>query len=204
MDNQAYLNEISASVRAQKPQKMGFMKSPIFKVAAIGLVGLLVLAILGAILSSGKGSAEKQSTELLLQINNTSSVISNYQSSLKSSDLRSASASLNSVLSNTSRDLTSYMTDKFNYKEKSVDKDLVQDATLHKDELESSLFNARINGVLDRIYAHKMSYEISLILSREASLNSASKDAALREIISNSYSSLENLHSLFDDFSETK
>lgn len=205
MDGQEYLNQISTAVRPEKKSGMGgLMGSPIFKVAAVGVIAFIVIIIIGAVLSGGKGGVEKQGTELLLHIDNTSGVISTYQPSLKSSDLRSSSASLYSILSNTSRELTDYLTTKFNYKPKSVDKKWVEAATLHNDELDETLFNAKINGILDRIYAHKMAYEISLITSKESSLYASSRDDALREIINSSYNSLNNLYDKFNDFSETK
>ena len=96
------------------------------------------------------------------------------------------------------------MVAKYDYKENSVEKALTEEATLHKDEIENDLFNAKINGNLDRIYAHKMAYEISLISASESEIYNDSSDESLRNVLNTSYQSLENLYSLFDDFSETK
>ena len=208
MDGQEYLNQISAGARPVKQKKTGglggLVASPIFKVAAIGVGVFVVLAIIGGILGGSGGGVEEQATRLLLHIDNTATAVKTYQPSLKSSTLRSHSASFGSVLSNTSRDLAAYMEEKYNYKAQSADKTLVADATLHQDELDSELFNAKINGILDRIYAHKMAYEISLITASESKLYYATRDDALKEIINTSYGSLENLYTLFNDFSETK
>lgn len=208
MDGQEYLNQISAQARPVKPQAQGglagLLDSPIAKVAVVGVVLFIVIAIIGGILGSGKDAVKVQSTALLLHINNTTDTISQYQSNLKSSALRSSSASLDSVLSNTSRDLNSYMTEKYDYKERSVDKELVAEAALHKEELTAELFSAKINGLLDRIYAHKMAYEISLISAKESSLYAIAKDEQLRAVLEQSYASLENLYVQFNEFSETK
>ncbi|MBQ3348679.1 hypothetical protein IJG90_04175 [Candidatus Saccharibacteria bacterium] len=205
MDGQEYLNKIAGDVRpAKKSRASGLMGSPLMKVAAIGVVLILVVMVVGMALGSGKGGVEKQSTELLLHIDNTSAVISTYQSQLKSSTLRSLSASLAAILSNTSRDLTNYMTEKYNYKANSVDKNIIEKATLSKDELDNVLFNAKINGVLDRIFAHKMAYEISLIKAEEASVHEIARDDALKTMLATSYDSLDNLYTQFSDFSETK
>ena len=180
------------------------MGSPLMKVAAIGVVLILVVMAVGMALGSGKGGVEKQSTALLLHVDNTSAVISTYQSQLKSSTLRSLSASLAAILSNTSRDLTNYMTEKYNYKANLVDKNIIEEATLSKDELDNVLFNAKINGVLDRIFAHKMAYEISLIKAEEASVHEIARDDTLKTMLATSYDSLDNLYTQFSDFSETK
>lgn len=209
MDGQEYLNQISAQARPVKKSKMGgaaggLFDSPIAKVIAVGLGLFVVVAIIGGILGNGGDAVKKQATELLLHINNTTTAISDYQSKLKSSKLRSNSASLDSVLSNTSRDLNAYMVEKYNYKPRQVNKDWTAAAALHQEELTNDLFYAKINGILDRIYAHKMAYEISLITGRESSLYAATNNDALRELLQKSYDSLENLYELFNNFSETR
>lgn len=159
--------------------------------------------ILGAILGAGKTGVKEQCFSLKLRLDNTLEIISTYQTDVKSSDLRSSSASLYSILSNTSRDLTNYVTEKYNYKEKSVPKNLVETATLEKDGLGAELFEAKINGILDRIYAHKMAYEISWITTNEATIFNATNDEALKSLLTTSYDSLNNLYEKFSDFSET-
>lgn len=203
MDNQEYLNQISASVRPEKATKKNIIASPFFKVGIIGLVALIFFLILGAILNAGVSGIKEQCFSLKLRLDNTIEVISAYQTDVKSSDLRSSSASLSSILSNTSRELTTYITEKYNYKEKSVPKKLVEEATLEKDDLSSELFEAKINGNLDRIYAHKMSYEISFITTNEASIINATNDETLKSLLTTSYNSLNNLREKFSDFSET-
>ena len=106
MDGQDYLNQISASVRPEKKSKMSFMNSTIFKVAAVAVVVFILIAIVGGILGGGKEGAKDQAISLKLNLDSTLEVIAEFQPSVKSSDLRSSSASLYSVLSNTNRDLS--------------------------------------------------------------------------------------------------
>ena len=208
MDGQEYLNQISASVRPEKKSsKMGgsFMQSPIFKVLIIGVAALILIIILGSILSGGGKSTLDKNVSLKLHIDNTIDIISTYRGNLKSSNLRSSSVSLSSILSNTSRELGDYIAEKYpSYKEGKEDKDLIEEATLHKDALDSDLFTAKISGTLDRIFALKMAYEISLITSEEASLSESTRDEQLKDILDTSYNSLDNLYNNFSDFSETK
>lgn len=207
MDKQEYLNQISASVRPAKPEKTGLsgiLSSTIFRVAMVGVIGVILLAIVGSIIGGGKGSVKEELQELDLYIGSTMSVISDYQPNLKSSSLRSHSASLYSVLSNTSRDVNNYLVGAYGESEATASNTMAEDEKLHLDGLESELFSAKINGILDRIYAHKMAYEISMIMSREGSVYERVSDASLKTAIETSYNSLNNLYSEFEGFSETK
>ena len=203
MDRQEYLNQISAVNRPAKKPKSGIFASKFFWAGVIGAAALVFILIIGAILGGGKTSDKEKLFALILHIDNTTEVIGEYQSNVKSSDLRSYSASLNGVLSNTSKDLTNYAAEKYNFKAKDVDKNIMEEETTSKDGLKSELFEAKINGVLDRIYAHKMAYEISLITTREAQLIRSAGNETLKQALTTSYNSLDNLYSKFNDFSET-
>ena len=177
------------------------MSSPIFKVVVGGILAFIVIMIIGSVITGGKTSLKKQTISLKLHVENTMNVVSEYQTNLKSSDLRSSSASLSGILSNTNRKLAEYIEGKYSDKDS---KDLEEEATAHKDELENDLFEAKINGILDRIFAHKMALEVSLIITEETSIYDASKDENLKSILESSYNSLNNLYNNFNDFSETK
>ena len=165
-------------------------------------MALIVIIIIGAILSGNKGGAKNLSYELKLHIDNTLEEIQKYQSDIKSSELRSSSASLSGVLSTTSNELTSFLEEKYDFKEKDIREDIVEEANLAKDALDNDLFEAKINGILDRIYAHKMAYEITIIANEEAKLINATSDFTLQELLTKSYESLDNLYDKFNNFSE--
>ena len=181
----------------------GVLSSKFFIVGAVGLVLLILIIIVGAILSGGRSSEEDLSYALKLHIENTAAVIQEYQPNVKSSDLRSDSASLSSILSNTNNGLTEYLSQRYNKKDKDIKANIMEEATLEKDGLTADLFEAKINGVLDRIYAHKMAYEISMITSEEASLVNITKSDELKAILTDSYNSLVTLQDKFNNFSET-
>ncbi len=204
MEGQDYLNQISANNRPAQKQKKGILSSKFFLVGAIGLVALIIIIIIGALVNGNKGGEKNLSFALKLHLDNTSSVIEEYQPNVKSSSLRSSSASLNSVISDTNSKLTDFVTAKYEFKEKDVDKKLKDAAAGNQEELSNELFEAKINGVLDRVYAHKMSYETSMLMTEEAKLINSSKDDALKSILSTSYDSLKNLYDNFNNFSETK
>lgn len=203
MDKQEYLNQISAKNR---PVKNGsklsrILSSKIFLIGAIGLAVFIMLAIIGGALSSGRGNELEKSYALKLHLDNTSKEIDAYQKSVKSSTLRSYSASLMGILTDTNGKLTDYLTEKYNFKEKDIPKDVVSAADLARDGLESDLFEAKINGTLDRVYASKMAYEISVIAAEEASLIKSTNDDNFKDVLTNSYNSLNNLYGNFNDFS---
>lgn len=168
------------------------------------MVLFVAMVVFGNVMSGSKGSEKDLAYTLKLHLDGTTSVISEYQELVKSSILRSSSASLSSILSNINRDLTAYITEKYNFEAEKVPENMAQQAVLERDGLTQDLFEAKINGNLDRIYAHKMTYEISLIANEEANLINATNNDKLKEVLKTSYDSLSNLYSDFNDFSETK
>lgn len=205
MEGQEYLNQISA---AAKPKKQAsdsrFSKSTLIIGGVVALVLLIAMIIFGAILGGNKDKEKNAGIALALHLKNTSEIIQDYQQYIKSSNLRSSSSSLMSITTDTNRNLINYLTEKYNYKEKDVDSNILEQATLEKDGLESELFEAKINGILDRIYAHKMAYEISSLMSEETRLMDLTKVEALDELLKTSFDSLNVLYENFNSFSETK
>ena len=204
MDNQEYLNQISMKPEAAQPNKKGIgglLSSKItwFLVGAVGL--FIVFAVIGAVLGANKGHAKEDTIWLQLHLSSVADVISDYQPLVKSSDLRSNSASLSTVISDTNGKITNYLTEKYSYKVGS-DKDLAEQMKTEQDALSQELFEAKITGVLDRMYAHKMAYEISKFMTEETKIYNETGDDTLKEILDGSYNSLENLYNNFNDFSE--
>lgn len=204
MDRQEYLNQISMKSRPAKKSRSGIFASKFFWIGVAGVAALILIMIIGGILGSARGSDKERLFALILHIDNTSEVIEKYQSSVKSSDLRSDSSSLAVVLSDTSKELTNYATEKYDFKKKDVSKSVAEEETLAKDGLMNELFEAKINGNLDRIYAHKMAYEVSLIATRENQLLKSTGNETLKNALNKSYSSLDVLYNKFNDFSESK
>ncbi len=202
MDGQEYLEQISASNRPVTKKGRNIFTSKYFMLGMGALALLIIFIIIGSILRGNKGNNKNSLYSLLLHIDNTSKLIQDYQPEIKSSNLRSSSASLYGVLTNTSKKLTDYSVEKYDYSLKKVDKDIVEETTLNKDALESDLFEAKINGTLDRIFAHKMAYEISILNSEETKLINTTGDSELKEILTTSQEGLEVLYDNFNKYSE--
>ena len=167
---------------------------------------LIIIMIIGSTLSGNKGGEKNNSFKLDIHISNTIDVINEYQKDIKSSKLRGNSSSLNSVLASTKSNLDKYITEKYKIKDitKEADKDFITEATTNKDALTQELFEAKINGILDRVYAHKMAHEITLIASEEKTIMGQTSNETLKAILSESYDSLDKLYGEFNDYSETK
>lgn len=205
MDGQEYLNQISGVTGGvRNGGRPAWLSSPIFKVLVIGVVGVILMMIVGAILGNGGDSFKDRCFGLKLKLDRTISAITDYQTEVKSSELRSYSASLSGVLSNTNREFENYLVEKYKYKEKSVAKNITAKADEDFEELSTELFTAKINGNLDRIFAIKMSYEISLIMAEESSIYAATNNEDLKKMMQTSHESLSILYENFNGFSEAK
>ena len=207
MDSQDYLDQISRDARPVKPKRGGIggiLGSMWFKLGLGVLVLLTAIMIFGSMLGN-ETTLEDRCTKLKLHIDRTTEVISKYQPMVKSSDLRSISGSLRGVLSNTSSQLNNYMLAVYKYNEGAPkNKPILLEADTNRDELLNELFKAKINGYLDRTFAHKMTNEIYLIMADEASIAKDSDNEDLRNLLKSSYDSLNNLYTQFNDFSEAK
>ena len=206
MDSQDYLDQISRTARPVKQNKggiSGILSSKWFKWGLGALVLLIVIIVFGSMLGN-KESLEDKCVDLKLRLDGTSEAITEYQENIKSSLLRSLSASLKGVFTNTSTGLNNYMAEKYGYEDGKEKEAVKEAADLARDELINELFEAKINGLLDRVFAHKMTLEIYSIMSDEAGIANSSDDQNLKSVLSTSYDSLNNLYNGFNDFSETK
>ena len=212
MENQEYLNQISAKSKPVKPANgaskfdiSSILHSKYFLIGAIGIVALILIMIVGALL--GGGEKKNPATDVLkfkYHLSSTTEIIDTYQPRIKSSILRSYNASLKNVISSITSDVDNYLTNVIHYEPSKDDETIIAEANVAKDELSKELLEAKINGILDRVYAHKMAYEITLLINEESSLEKTTKDDALKAILAPSKTSLENLYNNFNDFSETK
>lgn len=201
MDNQAYLNQIAASNRPEKtPKFSGVLKNNIFKIGAIAVGLFILIFIIGQILSGIKGDPKQDFFDFKARLDNTSKTIKSYQGLVKSSRLRSYSASLATILSTTTKATEDYSTRTYQ-KTKIAGTEAVTKAA---EELENDLHDAKINGFLDRVYARKLAYEISVIMAEESKLIKSIKDEEYKKALQSSYDSLSVIKDSFASFSEAK
>lgn len=207
MDNQAYLNQISNNLNSSSQKtKFSFSNflSPkliIFFVAAA--ISFIIIVIIGNIINGSNSNIKNTTISLNLHTNNLTSTISTYQPNLKSSELRGYSASLSNILSETSSILSNYIEKTYKIKQiNTYDASLTETETSLSESINNELFSAKINGILDRTYAHTMAYEITIITAHEYEIFN-SLDDDMKTSIESSYNSLSNLYDKFNNFSES-
>lgn len=204
MDNFAYLNQISQSTRpAKSPKGTGSISNlSIIKIATGGIVLFFLIMAFGLLL----GSLNKKPTNLTKQLYtrtvNLNTTIGTYGSSLKTSQLRAINASLSSVLTNTSKQLSDYLTAD-NDKDDALipDDKTLEEETANNLALDTSLNNAKLNGLLDRTYDNQIGLQVSLLISMTSELIARNKDSELDNILTTFYSSLNAIHQSIESYS---
>ncbi|MBQ1528579.1 hypothetical protein IIZ77_02960 [Candidatus Saccharibacteria bacterium] len=199
MNDLEYLNQISAGVN-QQPKPTGFFDKKMKIVFGI-LAGVLILFII--LLAAGGSSkapevtATSELNRLYTRSNELIKTVSTYNGSVRSSSLRSTGTSLSTLLTELSSTSASYLGDA---KVDDADPDDAQNLT----ELNNTLEKARLNGILDRNYAHEMDYQIRYLLIIEDSVREKTTDANLKSYLTSSAESLSRLGDTFNNFSESK
>lgn len=202
MDNQAYLDQISP-VEKKTILSGDLFKSKIMKLIIGGVVAVIAIIIFGTIINSGE-SEETKCIKLQLHTQNLSTIVKDFQPSLKSSKLRSNSTSLDAILKNISITNEKYLKEKYDFKKSSISEKLEEQEQNLYTELDNDLFTAQINGYLDRTYARKMSYESALLRSYIENISVKNKTEEYKAELESFIKSLDLLEETFDSFSETK
>ena len=203
MDKQAYLDQISQSVRPEKQSPFSSI-SPVIKYGLLGAIVLIILLFFLSALGSQGDKLQESAFALKIHVDNVETEIDTYHSSLKSSVLRSYSTSLKTILLNMSPALNSYVTNQYEYSDKTIPDSVTTDEETLLTTLDESLFKAKINGYLDSTYASEMAYEISIITARIETVFDDIDDESLRATIQSSYDSLNLLYDNFANFSPAK
>lgn len=203
MDNFEYLNQISQSNRPVKQRKSSTnpKTSLIIKLSVAGVVLFFLLMAVGAMLGNLNNKTTDLTKQLYNRTTNLNTVLTTYNRSLKSSQLRAITASLSAILTNASNQLSSYLTTKS--KDKNIlvlDEKTAASETQLINELNESLNNAKLNGVLDRYYDNQIGLQVSLLLAQTSQLLARTKDANLIAILTNLHTSLETIHQSIENY----
>lgn len=202
MDNQAYLDQISP-IEKKTILSGDLFKSKVMKLIIGGVVAVIAIIIFGTIINSGE-SEETKCIKLQLHTQNLSTIVKDFQPSLKSSKLRSNSTSLDAILKNISVTNENYLKEKYDFKKSSISEKIEEQEQNLYAELNNDLFTAQINGYLDRTYARKMSYESALLRSYIENISVKNKTEEYKAELESFIKSLDLLEETFDSFSETK
>jgi len=205
MSDLDYLNQISADSRPVKAKSDFFIPKKLL----FFLIGAVVLALAIIIIGSNVSSPKNKEYELVSTINyrsgNLIEIISTYNKKIKSSELRSMTSSLSSVLTATQSSLNTIITNEFadTEKENKTTDESVEESeeTYMNNIIDTYLEPARLNGYLDRVYVSQLTYEISILMSLESKCEETTSKTSLKEALASSYSNLESLETQFENYS---
>lgn len=207
MNNKDYLEKIAKDTRTGKPQKKGFLGkfdiSPtMIKIAIGGVILVIVMMIIGAIIGGGDKNKERDYVDkIILRTDTMISEIGDYNKLVKSSTLRSMGTSLNAVLTETNYAVSTVLKQDFGVNNAKPEKEkTATDEASIREEMTTTLENGRLNGILDRVYAREMAYQIAMLMSLEQEAYGKTKKSSLKEAIDKSMSNLKPLQEQFDSF----
>lgn len=205
MDNFEYLNQIS---QANRPVKHSLKSSNnpktglIVKLSVAGVVLFFLLMAIGSMLSNLSHKSNDLVKQIYTRSTNLNSVLTTYNRDLKSSQLCAIGTSLSTILTNASNQLATYLTKDGKDKDAlTLDEKTAASESALIEDLNFSLTNAKLNGILDRYYDNQIGLQVSLLLSQTSELLARTKDSNLVTIISNFHSSLETIHQSIEAYS---
>ena len=203
MDNFEYLQQISQANRPTKRsvKSNGLPTSLIIKLVAGGLVLFFLLMAIGGMLGNIGNRSDDLVKQIYLRTTNLNSSITTYNRSLKSSQLRALGTALSSVLSNTSNQLSAYITAHDGTKNIAPPENISDEEANLLNQLNVTLENARLNGILDRHYHNQVGLQVTLLMSLTSQLLARTKDQELIQILTPFYSSLETFRNGFEAYS---
>lgn len=202
MDNQAYLDQITASTKPAKNSGNHIIPPLVLKLAIGGVILAVLIMIFGLILGNLNPSTEDLSKQLSYRLSNVNATIEKYNPSVKSSQLRSKGTATKTIITNTQRELDDFLKEKYNFKA-DPKSEIATKEQKQIDAVNKKLENARLNAYLDRIYVHELSHQIELIMALESDINAHTDKAKLKEIVTNSMNSLKDLDTSIQQISET-
>ena len=185
MNDMAYLQQISAQNRpAPSSPFSSLFEDRRFRIAGIFAVIAIIIVIALSVITAAMpkpATADAELSRLYLRSNSLLETVKTYNSSVKSSELRAAGASLTAVLT-----------------------DLNSSTATSLEKSSAALASAKLNGLLDRSYASELSYQISYLILLEDSALSKTSNAAISDYLTTSRASLVTLNATFSNFSETR
>jgi len=161
-----YLNQIAP----QAPRKKLFELN--LRTIIIGAVLLVIVVIIISVISGSVADARKAPWERLsARLTTTAAIVDDAGSKIKSSQLRSYNSDLKLYLTNTSRDLTPYLT-KRSINEKKLPATIT--ATESSTKILAALEDGRLNAKYDTTYAREMGYQLATLVALLQQLSNSS------------------------------
>lgn len=208
MDKLEYLNQISQSTRTTaKPTGFAAFlanNSLILKILIGGLVAFAILVGVGTLINNGNATSVDLSKQLYTRIENVNKTISTYNRNLKSSQLRSITSSLTGTLTGTGAQLKSYLETTYSEEKDplALPESLAASEAAADTTLNDTLNTAKLNGLLDRVYASQVLLQVNLLLSLTSELAARDKDPTLYQILNSFYGNLTTIRQSLNSYSD--
>jgi hypothetical protein len=203
MDNRQYLARIAAKPAPPTTNKLFDPK--MIKIVVVLIIAVFTVIILANLLGDAANKPKALTEQLYLRLTNLSadsSPIVTYGHDVKSPELRSLATSLKSALIASAHDLSTLLpTLKIDPEE--INQTTAAAESDHITALTTDLANAKLNGILDRIYSKDLALQISDLLYLESSLLEKTSDPSLITALEKSTTDLTILHTKFTDFSNS-
>lgn len=190
-----YLNQIAPQ------QKLKLLPG---KWVVWGLAGALFIALLIIIIGAlnQTPSLSNRATVLYVRLQTLQTISSNEQPFLKDSSLRASNGSLSLLLTNSSRDISDYLSG--GGKKLTLPADLITSEKTYLDKLNAKFDDARLNVDLDSTYAREMAYQLNVVQTMMQSIYREKPDKSLESVLTTTYDNLTPLQQTFAGFSGSK
>ena len=203
MDDIGYLNQIAKDNRvAQVSADKDRLFDPKWIKLIIGaVVAVILMMIIGGILGN-LGHGQRDSLDrVYMRAKNLNETIQQYNSKVKSSELRAMGNSLSTVLSETTAKVTALLASEYDAKGAEPQNEKIANEEEEEiAEVRANLEYGRMNGFLDRYFVREMSREIVLLMSLETETIDRTSSSAVKEAMAGLWNNLKQLSSQFENY----
>lgn len=163
----------------------------------IGLAVVFMIAV--SIIAMGSGNSNTTSAQTAyLRYENLSKITLKYHKYLKSNTLSSTDSNLAIFMTNAKRDLVDPIA-KNGTDVNKIDKELKAKETAISDKLTATIEDARLNAILDRVYAREMAYQTQQLLDLYKKM-AQNRSKSIADNAQKAIPNLEPIHKAFDEF----
>lgn len=191
-----YLDAIAPKTSKKLP-----MNSLPMKLLAVGIVLIILVLILAAVVNAVNATRKGPAETLVARMSATSTIVTDSQSKLKSSQLRSLNSNLSLFFTNTNRDIAAPLA-AIGVDVAAIPERVTTEETATATTLSERLEEGRLNAAFDRTYAFEMDYQLSTILTVMQELYNNTSNESLRTFLDTTYKSLQPTQQDFADFIE--
>ncbi len=187
-----YLNQIAP--QQHKP------KGPLPRVVIPLLIGAVVLFLIMALFGALRGGSSSNLPTVAMHLQALQTVADGAQPKIKSNQLRVTNSNLSLYLTNANRDIATPLKNTGSDPTKIKPTAAIQADT---DKLTSTLEDARLNAIYDRVYARNMDYQLTTLLLQMAQLKKSSGSASTRSFIDTTSANLSTIQKQLASYSDS-